>query len=127
MNKTELITAMAEASGLTKKDCDTALNAFVDTLQTALKSGDKVQLLGFGTFEVKERAARTGKNPATGMRRLSSPARHSRIPCSDNTPARDHLSRAFSVIGAIRPCPWHDRHIPAPLSYPCAPRARPHG
>ena len=51
MNKTELITAMAEASGLTKKDCDTALNAFVDTLQTALKSGDKVQLLGFGTFE----------------------------------------------------------------------------
>ena len=66
MNKTELITAMAEASGLTKKDCDTALNAFVDTLQTALKSGDKVQLLGFGTFEVKERAARTGRNPRTG-------------------------------------------------------------
>ena len=66
MNKTELIAAMAEASGLTKKDCDTALNAFVDTLQTALKSGDKVQLLGFGPFEVKERAARTGKNPATG-------------------------------------------------------------
>lgn len=66
MNKTELITAMAEASGLTKKDCDAALNAFVDTLQTALKSGDKVQLVGFGTFEVKERAARTGKNPATG-------------------------------------------------------------
>ena len=62
MNKTELIAAMAEASGLTKKDCDTALNAFVDTLQTALKSGDKVQLVGFGTFEVKERAARTGKN-----------------------------------------------------------------
>ena len=65
MNKTELIAAMAEASGLTKKDCDTALNAFVDTLQTALKSGDKVQLVGFGTFEVKERAARTGKYPAT--------------------------------------------------------------
>ena len=132
MNKTELITAMAEASGLTKKDCDTALNAFVDTLQTALKSGDKVQLLGFGTFEVKERAARTGKNPATGatieIPASKAPAfRRSRIPCSDNTPARDHLSRAFSVIGAIRPCPWHDRHIPAPLSYPCAPRARPHG
>ena len=66
MNKTELITAMAEASGLTKKDCDTALNAFVDTLQTALKSGDKVQLVGFGPFEVEERAARTGKTPATG-------------------------------------------------------------
>ena len=135
MNKTELITAMAEASGLTKKDCDTALNAFVDTLRTALKSGDKVQLLGFGTFEVKERAARTGKNPATGASieipaskaPAFKPARRSRIPCSDNTPARDNLSRAFSVIGAIRPCPWHDRHIPAPLSYPCAPRARPHG
>ena len=66
MNKTELITAMAEASGLTKKDCDTALNAFVDTLQTALKSGDKVQLLGFGTFEAKERPARVGRNPRTG-------------------------------------------------------------
>ena len=58
MNKTELITAMAEASGLTKKDCDTALNAFVDTLQTALKSGDKVQLLGFGTFEGARRPHR---------------------------------------------------------------------
>ena len=65
MNKTELITAMAEASGLTKKDCDTALNAFVDTLQTALKSGDKVQLVGFGSFETKKRAARTGLNPRT--------------------------------------------------------------
>ena len=66
MNKTELIAAMAEASGLTKKDCDTALNAFVDTLQTALKSGDKVQLVGFGTFEAKERPARVGRNPRTG-------------------------------------------------------------
>ena len=128
MNKTELITAMAEASGLTKKDCDTALNAFVDTLQTALKSGDKVQLLGFGTFEVKERAARTGKNPATGAT-IEIPASKAPAfkPSSDNTPARGHLSRAFSVIGAIRPCPWHDRHIPEPLSCPCAPRARPHG
>ncbi len=66
MNKTELIAAMTEASGLTKKDCDAALGAFVGALETALKSGDKVQLVGFGTFEVKERAARTGKNPATG-------------------------------------------------------------
>ena len=65
MNKTELITAMAEASGLTKKDCDTALNAFVDTLQTALKSGDKVQLVGFGSFEVKDVPAKTGINPQT--------------------------------------------------------------
>lgn len=55
MNKTELLTAMAEASGLAKKDCDAALSAFIDTVEAALKSGDKVQLVGFGTFEAKER------------------------------------------------------------------------
>ena len=84
MNKTELLTAMAEASGLAKKDCDAALSAFIDTVEAALKSGDKVQLVGFGTFEAKERAARTGKNPATGAKsplpRLRSlrPAKRSR-------------------------------------------------
>ena len=66
MNKTELIAAMAENSGLTKKDCEAALAAFTCAVETAMKGGDKVQLVGFGTFEVKERAARTGKNPATG-------------------------------------------------------------
>ena len=66
MNKAELVSAMAEASGLAKKDCDTALSAFIGVVETALKSGNKVQLVGFGTFEVKERTARTGKNPATG-------------------------------------------------------------
>ena len=66
MNKTELITAMVEESGLSKKDCETALNAFITATEKALKEGDKVQLVGFGSFEVKERAARTGKNPATG-------------------------------------------------------------
>lgn len=66
MNKTELITAMVEGSGLSKKDCETALNAFITATEKALKEGDKVQLVGFGSFEVKERAARTGKNPATG-------------------------------------------------------------
>ncbi len=65
MNKTELIAAMAEASGLSKKDCDAALAAFITTVETALKSGEKVQLIGFGSFEVKERAARTGRNPRT--------------------------------------------------------------
>ena len=63
MNKTELITAMEEASGLTKKDCDTALNAFVDTLQTALKSGDKVQLLGFGTFTLRPLRSEGARRP----------------------------------------------------------------
>ena len=66
MNKTEFIIAMVEESGLSKKDCETALNAFITATEKALKEGDKVQLVGFGSFEVKERAARTGKNPATG-------------------------------------------------------------
>ena len=66
MNKTELIAAMAEKSALAKKDAEAALNAFTASVEDALKAGDKVQLVGFGTFEVKTRAARTGKNPRTG-------------------------------------------------------------
>jgi len=65
MNRNELITAMAEKSGLTKKDTDKALAAFTEAVQDALKAGDKVQLVGFGTFEVKDRAERTGINPQT--------------------------------------------------------------
>ena len=65
MNKTELIAAMAEKSELTKKDAGAALDAFTATVEDALKAGDKVQLVGFGTFEVKARAARTGINPQT--------------------------------------------------------------
>ena len=65
MNKTELIAAMAEKSELSKKDAEKALTAFVDAVSDALKEGDKVQLVGFGTFEVKARAARTGINPQT--------------------------------------------------------------
>ena len=65
MNKTELIAVMAEASGLSKKDCEAALAAFITTTESALKAGNKVQLVGFGSFEVKERAARTGKNSKT--------------------------------------------------------------
>ena len=63
MNKTELIAAMAENSGLTKKDCEAALAAFTGAVETAMKSGDKVQMVGFGSFEVKERPARVGRNP----------------------------------------------------------------
>lgn len=66
MNKQELLSAMAEKSGLTKKDSEAALAAFIETVQGALKKGDKVQLIGFGSFEVRDRAARTGKNPLTG-------------------------------------------------------------
>ena len=65
MNKTELIAGMAEESGLSKKDCEAALGAFLSQVETALKGGDKVTLVGFGSFEVKQRAARTGRNPAT--------------------------------------------------------------
>ena len=65
MNKTELIAAMAEKSELTKKDAGAALEAFTAAVEEALKAGDKVQLVGFGTFEVKARAARTGINPQT--------------------------------------------------------------
>ena len=65
MNKAELITSMAEKSRLTKKDAESALKAFIDSVQEALENGDKVQLIGFGTFETRERAAREGRNPRT--------------------------------------------------------------
>ena len=66
MNKTELVAAIAEKSELSKKDSEKALKAFIDTVTDELKKGEKIQLVGFGTFEVSERAARTGKNPQTG-------------------------------------------------------------
>ncbi len=66
MNKSELIDAMAKESGLSKKDSEKALKAFTDTVTATLKKKDKVQLVGFGTFETKSRAARTGRNPQTG-------------------------------------------------------------
>lgn len=65
MNKTELIAAVAAQAGLSKKDADKAVNAFVDTVVNALANNDKVQLVGFGTFEVRDRAARMGRNPRT--------------------------------------------------------------
>lgn len=66
MNKTELVALMAEEAGITKKDAEKALNAFIGGVQNAIKDGDKVSLIGFGTFEARERAAREGKNPQTG-------------------------------------------------------------
>ena len=66
MNRTELISAMSEKSELTKVDTEKALNAFIDTVTEELKNGGKVQLVGFGTFEVTERAERNGRNPKTG-------------------------------------------------------------
>ena len=66
MNKTELVAAMAEQTNLSKKDAEAALKAFIDVVSAELKKGEKVQLVGFGTFEVSERAAREGRNPQTG-------------------------------------------------------------
>ena len=65
MNKAELITAAAEKAGLSKKDTEAAITAAIDAITAALAEGDKVQLVGFGGFEVKERAARVGRNPRT--------------------------------------------------------------
>lgn len=66
MNKTELISAVAEQAGMTKKDTESVINATLDAITAALAKGDKVQLAGFGIFEVKHREARTGRNPRTG-------------------------------------------------------------
>ena len=66
MNKTELVAALAEKAEVSKKDAEKVLNAFVEKVQDAVKADDKVQLVGFGTFESKARAARDGKNPQTG-------------------------------------------------------------
>ncbi len=66
MNKTELVAAVATKAELSKKDADAAVKAVIDAVTEALKDGEKVALVGFGTFEVKTRAARTGKNPRTG-------------------------------------------------------------
>ena len=66
MNKSELVAAIAEKAELSKKDAEKAVKAFSDTVAEQLKAGEKIQLVGFGTFEVAERAARTGKNPQTG-------------------------------------------------------------
>lgn len=66
MNKTELVAAVAEQADISKKDAEKALKAFVDVVTEEMKKGEKVQLVGFGTFEVSERAAREGRNPQTG-------------------------------------------------------------
>jgi DNA-binding protein HU-beta len=66
MNKAELVADVADRAGLTKKDAEKAVNAVVDTIESALTKGEKVSLVGFGTFEVRTRAARSGRNPRTG-------------------------------------------------------------
>ncbi len=74
MNKQELVAQIAEKSELTKKDSESALNAFIETVQEALADGDKVQLVGFGTFEVRHRKAREGRNPRNPEEKIKIPA-----------------------------------------------------
>ncbi len=68
MNKAELVAAIATKADVTKKDAEKMVGAFIDVVSGALKKGDKIQLVGFGTFETRKRAAREGKNPQTGAK-----------------------------------------------------------
>lgn len=74
MNKAELVASMAEKSGLTKKDAEAALNSFMKSVEEALAKNDKVQLVGFGTFDVRERKARQGRNPRNPEQVIDIPA-----------------------------------------------------
>ncbi|MFS8542069.1 MAG: HU family DNA-binding protein [Tissierellales bacterium] len=74
MNKAELVASMAEKANMTKKDAETALNAFIEAVSEALAKGDKVQLVGFGTFEVRDRKAREGRNPRNPEEVIKIPA-----------------------------------------------------
>ena len=108
MNKAELVSRMAEKSELTKKEAEMALNALMESIQEALVSGDKVQLVGFGTFETRERAARKGRNP--------------RNPCSAST--RNAASTAIPVWtrSAVRPSSFGTARCPSiPSSASAAP------
>ncbi|MBR4295419.1 MAG: HU family DNA-binding protein [Clostridia bacterium] len=76
MNKTQLVDAVAKAANLKKVDAEAAVNAVTGAITNALKAGDKVQLIGFGTFEVKNRAARQGRNPKTGAQITIAASKH---------------------------------------------------
>lgn len=74
MNKSELVSAIAEKSGLTKKNSEIALKSFMESVEEALVNGEKVQLVGFGTFEVRDRKAREGRNPRNPKKKIKIPA-----------------------------------------------------
>ncbi|MBR7184363.1 MAG: HU family DNA-binding protein [Clostridia bacterium] len=76
MNKTQLIDAVAKESNLKKKDAEAAVNALLATIENTLRAGDKVQIVGFGTFEVKNREAHQGRNPATGETIMIAASKH---------------------------------------------------
>lgn len=84
MNKTELVEAIEKKTGFTKKDADAAVKATLESIEEALRAGEKVQLIGFGTFEVKERAAREGRNPQTGEKMIVAASRSVHFKPSSN-------------------------------------------
>ena len=91
MNKTELIAAMADKSKLTKKDAEAALKAFTDVVTEELKAGGKIQLVGFGTFEVSERAEREGRNPQTGETMKIAASKSPK--CKAGKPLKDEINK----------------------------------
>ena len=117
MNKTELIAAAAEKSGLSKKDTESALNAAIDVITAALTEGDKIQLVGFGSFEVKNRAARTGRNPKT-KEPIEIPA--SKLPMFKHGKALKDAVSKYALKGSAAPgicpgplCSWKRRYADA--------------
>ena len=108
MNKTELVTAIAEQAELSKKDSEKALKAFIDVVTDELKKGEKIQLVGFGTFEVIERAAREGRNPLTGEKMSIKASKAPKFKAGKalkdavNQPSDDNR---FGLIGG---CRWYN-------------------
>lgn len=76
MNKTDIVAEVAQKTGMSKKDAEKALNAFIETVSEALQNGDKVQLVGFGSFEVRDRAPKEGINPQTGAKIMIPASKH---------------------------------------------------
>ena len=107
MNKAELVAAMAEKAELSKKDAEAALKAFTDVVAEELKKGEKIQLVGFGTFEVSERAERTGRNPQSG-KEMVIPASKA---CSRN------LSRMERCSDGIKQYFWNYCRLYASFTY----------
>ena len=100
MNKSELIAEVATKAEITKKDADAAVTAVIDVITESLKQGEKVQLVGFGTFEVRERGARTGRDPRTNQ--------EIQIPAS-KAPA--FKARARSLSGSVFSCRFNQRRF----------------
>ena len=101
MNKTELVAAIAEKTELSKKDAEKALKAFTDVVAEELKKGEKIQLVGFGTFEVAERPAREGRNPSTGKAISSRLVRHLRIQLTLNCQNAERMITSQGCISGL--------------------------